>query len=53
MEMLAGGVTIHYELAGSGSKRVVLLHGWGCDTSLMKPVADFLYLLDQVRVQEV
>ena len=42
MEMLAGGVTIHYELAGSGSKRVVLLHGWGCDTSLMKPVADFL-----------
>ena len=42
MEMLAGGVTIHYEMAGSGEKRVVLLHGWGCDTSLMKPVADFL-----------
>ncbi|MCH5286001.1 MAG: alpha/beta hydrolase [Christensenellaceae bacterium] len=42
MEMTAGGVTIHYELAGSGDKRVVLLHGWGCSTSLMKPVADFL-----------
>ena len=42
MEMLAGGVTVHYELAGSGSKRVVLLHGWGCHTGLMKPVADFL-----------
>ena len=42
MEMLAGGVSVHYELAGSGDKRVVLLHGWGCDTSLMKPVADFL-----------
>lgn len=42
MEMLAGGVNIHYELAGSGDKRVVLLHGWGCDVSLMKSVADFL-----------
>ena len=42
MEMLAGGVKVHYELAGSGDKRVALLHGWGCDTSLMKPVADFL-----------
>lgn len=42
MEILAGGVNVHYELAGDGEKRVVLLHGWGCDTSLMKPVADFL-----------
>ena len=42
MEMLAGGVNVHYELSGSGEKRVVLLHGWGCDVSLMKPVADFL-----------
>ena len=42
MEMLAGGVNVHYELSGSGEKRVALLHGWGCDTSLMKPVADFL-----------
>ena len=42
MEMPVGGVNVHYELAGNGEKRVVLLHGWGCDTSLMKPVADFL-----------
>ena len=42
MEMIAGGATVHYEIAGEGKKRVVLLHGWGCDTSLMKPVADFL-----------
>lgn len=42
MEIQACGTKIHYELSGSGSKRVVLLHGWGCDTTLMKPVADFL-----------
>ena len=42
MEIKAGGATVHYEIAGEGKKRVVLLHGWGCDTSLMKPVADFL-----------
>lgn len=42
MEIQSRGVNIHYELSGSGNKRVVLLHGWGCEVKLMKPVADFL-----------
>ncbi len=42
MEMQVRGVKIHYELTGQGDKRVVLLHGWGCSTKLMRPVADFL-----------
>lgn len=42
MKMQAAGVRMHYELAGQGRNRVVLLHGWGCSTKLMKPVADFL-----------
>ncbi len=42
MNMQISGVDIHYELTGSGAKRVVLLHGWGCSTELMKPVADAL-----------
>lgn len=42
MEMQISGVNMHYELAGSGEKRVVLLHGWGCSGKLMKPVADAL-----------
>lgn len=42
MEIQSRGVNIHYELSGSGKKRVVLLHGWGCEIKLMKPVADFL-----------
>ena len=42
MEMQISGVNVHYEIAGSGEKRVVLLHGWGCSTKLMKPVADHL-----------
>ena len=33
------GVRVHYELAGAGEKRIVLLHGWGCDAKLMAPVA--------------
>ena len=36
------GVSIHYSLTGSGKEKVLLLHGWGCDGSLMKPVADAL-----------
>lgn len=42
MEQQVCGVNIHYELAGNGEKRVVLLHGWGCDVKLMKPLSDFL-----------
>lgn len=42
MEVQAKGVKVHCEITGTGEKRVVLLHGWGCDGKLMKPVADFL-----------
>ncbi|MGN0777686.1 MAG: alpha/beta fold hydrolase [Aristaeellaceae bacterium] len=42
MEVQAKGVKVHCEQYGTGGKRVVLLHGWGCDGKLMKPVADFL-----------
>ena len=30
---------IHFERMGEGEKRILLLHGWGCDISAMKPVA--------------
>ena len=36
------GAQVNYEILGEGNSRVVLLHGWGCDTSLMHPVADAL-----------
>ena len=36
------GVRIHWEEDGEGDSRVLLLHGWGCDISLMRPVADAL-----------
>lgn len=42
MEMTLEGVRIHYEISGSGEKRVVLLHGWGCSEKLMQGVSDAL-----------
>ena len=36
------GIRIHWEEDGEQGSRVLLLHGWGCDISLMKPVADAL-----------
>ena len=36
------GVQLHYVTDGNGEQKVLLLHGWGCDISLMKPVADTL-----------
>ena len=39
MKMTVCGADIHYELSGTGERRVVLLHGWGCTGALMKCVA--------------
>lgn len=36
------GADIHYETMGETGNRVLLLHGWGCDISLMKPVGEAL-----------
>ena len=42
------GAEVAYELLGDGGSRVVLLHGWGCDRSLMKPVGNALKAGHQV-----
>ena len=42
MNMQISGVNMHYELYGTGEKRVVLLHGWGCSGDLMKSVGQAL-----------
>lgn len=42
MNMQISGVNMHYEIYGSGEKRVVLLHGWGCSGELMKSVGEHL-----------
>ena len=36
------GCSVAYEIIGAEGEKVVLLHGWGCDRSLMRPVADSL-----------
>ena len=33
---------IYYEMRGHGDSNVLLLHGWGCDHTLMEPVAEGL-----------
>ncbi len=38
----AKGVRVWYEIHGETGSRVVLLHGWGCSTELMRNLADFL-----------
>ncbi|MGI6150681.1 MAG: alpha/beta fold hydrolase [Christensenellales bacterium] len=35
------GIRVHYEISGEGVP-VLLLHGWGCSTKTMEPVANFL-----------
>ena len=42
MKEIVHGTEINYHIEGKGEKRVLLLHGWGCDMSLMQPVSDAL-----------
>lgn len=36
------GTTVHYQILGERGSRVLLLHGWGCDLSLMQNLGSFL-----------
>ena len=40
MTKTINGVNTSYSLNGSGNRKLLLLHGWGCDGTLMKPVAE-------------
>ena len=42
MEVKLCGVNVYYEKTGVGKRPVILLHGWGQNTIMMKPVADNL-----------
>ena len=42
MKSTIDGVEIHWSRIGKPGKKVLLLHGWGCDGKLMSPVADAL-----------
>ena len=42
MKVHAEGADVVYELLGDGGSPVLLLHGWGCDRSLMRPLAERL-----------
>ena len=42
MKENVNGTQIAYRAEGESGGRVLLLHGWGCDMKLMKPVADAL-----------
>lgn len=46
------GVNINYSITGAGQEKVLLLHGWGCDGSLMTPVANALQDHYQVLVPD-
>ena len=34
------GAEVFWTLCGSGEEKLLLLHGWGCDGTLMQPVAE-------------
>lgn len=48
MQISIDGVNIRYDIYGDKGTRVLLLHGWGCDATHMKPVAEDLQRDHQV-----
>ncbi len=41
MKITIEETTIHYEVSGHG-KSLILLHGWGCDVNIFKPLLPYL-----------
>ncbi len=39
--IILDGVQSYYEKTGDGKQSIILLHGWGQNTIMMKPIADF------------
>ena len=48
----AKGAKVFYTLSGEKGRNVLLLHGWGCDSSTMKSVANALEDHFQVRTPD-
>ncbi len=42
MNIVIRGISIHYEEYTGHTKDVILLHGWGQNTEMMEPIAEFL-----------
>ena len=46
------GVEIAYTITGTGKEKLLLLHGWGCDGTLMQPLAERLNDLFQILIPD-
>lgn len=42
MKVMINDVNVYYEVSGNKKRSVILLHGWGQNTIMMKPIADHL-----------
>lgn len=50
MTITVNGVEVYYEKHGTSGPKVLLLHGWGCDTSLFAPITRSLSECMQITV---
>ncbi len=50
MNILINGASVYYEQHGTTGPQVLLLHGWGCDTTFFAPIAKSLSETMQVTV---
>lgn len=46
------GTEIAYTISGTGKGKLLLLHGWGCDGTLMQPLAERLKDLFQIMIPD-
>lgn len=52
MEKVIDGVSVHYIQTESKGNKVLLLHGWGCDGSLMNSISDSLRIDHEILIPD-
>ena len=50
MRKLIKNINVNYELYGEGNDTIVLLHGWGQNIEMMKPIGDNLRREHQILI---
>ena len=53
LQKLLKNINVNYEFYGEGNDTIVLLHGWGQNIQMMKPIGDKMQFNHQILIVDL